>query len=263
MSLKYTILKIKLRKLKTLDGYVDYISMLDLNNKPDLTLGDESKLKIPDYDNLFTYLDEYDDIKEKYSLDKVFKGNTDFERALSLMHWLTDNTYYNGNQLLFHKWLPDNTLKILNFAYGKPFKYAINCRYKAVVLTDLLIAYGIKAVPIALCDANNDGNHLMVQAFLSDEQKWVLLDPSFNTYFTDESGNALDVFSLRDCFLLKNNPIICDYNFNGTTKAFDVYKELFVKSVMTNISTWHDNTDLLRNSKRFSERKLFDCKVPH
>lgn len=263
LLLKSAVLKFKHRKLKTLDGYVSHIAKLDISKDITLTIGDESELKEPDYDNLYTYLSEYDEIKEKYSLNKVVNGDSDFERALSLMQWLTDNTYYNGNQLLFHKWLPDITLKILKFSYGKPFEYAINCRYKAVVLTDLLIAYGIKAVPVALLDADNDGNHIMVHAFLSDEQKWVLLDPSFNTYFTDEAGNVLNVFELRDRYLNMQEPIICGYNFNGTTKAIDVYKVLFIKSCMANISTWHDNTDSFRNSRNFSKRKLFDCKVPH
>lgn len=262
MFLKTAFLKIKLRKLKTLEGYVDYVAGLDISKEAPLIVGDESKLKEPDKDNLFTYLDEYDAIKDKYSLKSVVKGSTDFERTLSLMQWLTDNTYYSGQQILFNKPLADDALAILDFSFRKPFSHAINCRYKAIAFSDLLIASGIKAVPIALLDSKNDGNHLMVQAFLSDEQKWVLLDPSFNTYFTDKDANVLDVFELRELFLSGQDPIICGYNFNGTTKGMDVYKLLFVKSVMTNLSTWHDNTNLNRKSAKFSERKTFDCKIP-
>lgn len=262
MSLKLAVLKIKLRKLKTLEGYIDYIANQDLSKVPDLSIGDDSSLQTPDYDKLFTYLEEYDQIKAKYALDSIIKGDSDFERALSLMQWLTDNTYYSGHQVLFHKGLFDDTLDILNFSYGKSFEFAINCRYKAIALADLLIAYGIKAMPIAMIDANRDGNHLTVQVFLDDEQKWVLLDPSFNTYFKDENGNILDAFSLRDYFLSGHDPVICGYNFNGTAQCIDIYKELFVKSVMTNLTTWHDNTDANRKSKKFSQRKSFDCKIP-
>lgn len=262
MSLKWAIKKYKLRKLKTQEGYIDFVRNQDLSKTPELSIGETDKLKEPDYDNLFLYLDEYDIIKEKYSLDNVVKGNSDFEKALSLMQWLTDNTYYNGHQCLFHKILPDDTLAILDFSYGKPFEYAINCRYKAIVLADLLIAYGIKAIPIAMIDKNIDGNHLTVQVYLSDEKKWVLLDPSFNTYFVDSDNNVLDVFELRNLFLAGKEPIIKGYNFNGTTECMDVYKELFVKSDLTNLSTWKDNSLSGRKARKFKDMKAFDCKLP-
>jgi len=260
--LKWRIQGIKFRKLKTLDGYIDYIKNQDYSKSDALSIGDTTALEEPDYNNMFIYLDEYDEIKKKYSLDSVIKGNTDFERALSLMQWLTDNTYYNGSQCLFYKLLCDDTLEILDFSYKKGFTGAINCRYKAIVLADLLIAYGIQAYPIVMLDAKKDGNHLTVQVYLSDEKKWVLLDPSFNTYFTDSDNDVLDVLKLRDCFLAGKEPIIVGYNFNGTAEGMDVYKEMFIKPCLTNLRTWKDNSLSGRKTKRIKDRKAFECKLP-
>ncbi|MFR5875710.1 MAG: transglutaminase domain-containing protein [Eubacterium sp.] len=261
-GLYWAVKRFKQRKLKTLDGYTAYLKKWDLSKVPPLSVGKTDDLKDADYNNLFSYLEKYDIIKEKYSLDNVIKGDNDFEKALSLMQWLTDSTYYSGAQCLFHKLLPDDTLAILDFSYKKSFKYAINCRYKAIALTDLLIAYGIKAYPVAMIDANKDGNHLTVQIYLSDDRKWVLFDPSFNTYFTDNENNVLDVFELRDYFLEGKEPIVHGYNFNGTTECIDIYKKVFIKSDLTNLRTWHDNSNSGRKERNFDKRKAFDCKLP-
>ncbi len=258
----WPIQRIKKRKLKTREGYIEYLKKWDISKAPPLTVGNTDGLKDADYDKLFTYLNEYDLLKEKYSLETVIKGDTDFEKALSLMQWLTDSTWYSGEQHLFHPLLQDDTLSILDFGYKKSFYYAINCRYKAIALSDILMAFGIKAYPVSMVDADQDGNHLTVHAYLNDEKKWVLLDPSFNTYFTDSDGNVLNVLELRQYFLDGKEPVIHGYNFNGTTEGITPYKEVFLKSDLTNLSTWHDNTNDCRKTKNFNKRKQFDCKLP-
>lgn len=201
----------------------------------------------------------YDIIKEKYALCDVVKGDTDFEKALSLMHWLTQSTYYNGHQALFHKLLPDDTLAILGFSYNKPFYYAINCRYKAIVLTDILIAFGIKAYPVGL----NNGDHIVVHLYLREEKKWVLFDPSFNTYFTDsDNNNILNAFEMRDCIINGKEIMMHGYNFNGTTECLDVYKKVFIESNLYNFCTWNDNSNSGRTSGAIKKRKSFDYALP-
>lgn len=263
MFLSPVINRIKFRKLKTLDGYVNYLKNSDLSKSSPLCIENEENLKNTDYENLFSYLDEYYLLKEKYSLNKVIKGNSDFQRALSIMQWLTDSTYYNGYQVVFSKMLPDDALSILDFAYKKPFKYAINCRFKAIVLTDLLISLGFKAYPVAMFDSAKNANHFTVHVYLNDAQKWVLLDPSFNTYFTDDYGKVLNAFELRNIFLNGKEPIINGYNFNRTKECLDVYKEIFIKSCLSNLYTWYDNSNNGRQkTKTFKNKKQFDCKLP-
>lgn len=263
MSLYWIVQKLKYRKLKTLDGYTEYLNNYDLSKVPPLSAGKTNNLKDADYNNLFSYLDEYDVLLEKYSLYDVIKGSDDFEKVLSLMQWLTDSTYYNGHQCLFYGLLPDDTLSILDFSYKKSFRHAINCRYKAIALTDILIASGYKAYPLAMLDANKDGNHLTVQVYLNDEKKWIMLDPSFNTYFTDDNNCILNAYEVRNLFLKGDEPIIHNYNFNGTKECFGIYKKVFIKSDLTNLSTWHDNSNSGRQkTKDFNKRKQFDCKLP-
>lgn len=252
---------IKFKKYQSIDKYVNFVRNTNISNIPQLKIGDTKDLKETDYDNLFSFIDDYKKINEKYSLDKYANGVTDFEKTISLMKWLTNSTYYFGLQ---YKLISDNTLDILEFAYKKSFKNAINCRYKAIAFTDILLSCGLKAYPIALIgdkNSKNYGCHLVVHVFLRDINKWVVFDPSFNTYFTDIDNNALDVFELRRVFLNGEEPIIHGYDFNGTQECIDVYKQ-FIKSCLTNITTWHDNSINNRNGKNLNKRKQFDCKLP-
>lgn len=253
---------IKFKKYQSVDKYIEVIKNTDTTKFPPLSVGDIKDLKETDYNNLFSYIDDYKIIKEKYCLDNYTKGQADFEKALSLMQWLTDSTYYFGMQ---YKLISDNTLDILEYAYKKPFKNAINCRCKAIAFADILLACGIKAYPVALIgDKNYEGFgcHLVVHAYLSDKDKWVIFDPSFNTYFTDFDNNSLNAFELRKLFLDGKEPVIHGYNFNGTQECMEIYKEVFIKSCLTNITTWHDNSVNNRNGKNLNKRKSFDYKLP-
>ena len=199
------LLWLKLKKYSKLENYIAFVQSTDLSKVPPLSRGDTDGLKRPDVPGLFTYLPVYDALRQKYALDTAVRGNTDFERALSVMQWLTDNTWYSGAQ--YHL-LRDDPLQILDYAYRKPFKNAINCRFKAIVLSDLLQAFGIPAYPIAMLDANKNGNHLTVHVYLKEKKQWALFDPSFNTYFTGEDGVLFNAVTLRECFLSGSRPVI-------------------------------------------------------
>lgn len=259
--IKTMCLKYKLRKVRTLDDYINFVEKTDLSKIPELTACtdksfDGSELKATSLDNMFTHLNSFDKLVEKYNLNSIADCDNDFENVIKLMGWFNDNTYYSGAQ---YKFLHDDTLEIFDFSFGKGFKNAINCRYKAIAFSDILVAVGIKAFPICLIDGNFDGCHLMCEVYLREQNKWIVVDPSFNAYFTDENGNVLDAFELRDYFLCGKAPEIIGYNFNGTDRCKDVYIKAFVKVCLSNISTWHDNSDKDRHNRK---RKDFDYKVP-
>jgi len=89
----------------------------------------------------------HDKLSDAYQLHAVAgKGNT-FERALRLMDWLAAHTWYCGMRIYC---LPDNGLKTLRYAFDKPFRRAINCRHKAIALSDCLMAVGIAAIPVCI-----------------------------------------------------------------------------------------------------------------
>ena len=189
---------------------------------------------------------EKDELLAKhYDLVQVAgEGNT-FSKAENIMNWLTNNTMYCGWQVAP---MVDDTDTILQFALKNDFKHAINCRYKAILLSDMLISIGITAMPLVLLGSfEHRGDkcldcHFVVHVYLEDESKWVVFDPSFNTCFTDDNNQLLDIIQLRSVFAQGQSPIVKGYNFNGDTKScMEVYKKYFIKGCLEYILTWRNN----------------------
>ena len=73
-----------------------------------------------------------------YCFDEIAGNGTDIQKTLRLMQWLTDHTFYSGMSTQFIK---DRTSDILQTCVNKSFKYAINCRFKAIALTKIMVLF--------------------------------------------------------------------------------------------------------------------------
>lgn len=194
-----------------------------------------------------------------FCFDAVADNGTDFQKTLRLMQWLTDHTYYSGMSTQI---LNDKTSEILKVSVDKGFKYAINCRFKAIALTDMLLSIGIRAVPLLLLGITPTykrkptyPNHFMVHVYLKNERRWLLADPSFNVHFTHK-GNLLDIIELSELLSHNVSPDLIGYNLNGSaTDNLELYKELFLKSCIEFIFTW--------DSGKRSHDKLNGCQFDY
>lgn len=255
--LKRNIFKFKMKN-KAVTSIEEYEKTFETENYTPLSISANDKFAVKDYnvDNLFKYSEEYDIIKTSYDFP-YNKKLTDIENALNIMDYLTKHTHYCGASLNV---LPDNTLDILNYSFDKEFADALNCRFKAIALTDILIAYGIKALPICLRSEEN-GVHFVVSVYSKEEKRFIMLDPSFNCCFVNDNNTALSVFELRNC-LIKNKPVqVINFTFINPEKHKDFYFSAFISDCISNISTWETNI----KSKKVN-RKIcaidFNTKVP-
>ncbi len=82
-----------------------------------------------------------------------------------------------------------------------------------------------------------------------------MFDPSFRTYFLDETGRPLDIFELRERIYGGKNAPVPGYDLNGSDGLQDIYIQSFVKPALTNITTWSDNSMDRRNGKSLQTRK--------
>ena len=116
---------------KSWETYLQYVKNIEhYQGIALLAVGDTSSLAPVTYENLFVYIPTYEELVQTYEVLPCQNDLTAFQKALSIMNWLTKNTYYNGMQ---DKALPDDSLQILSFSVGKGFQNAINCRCKAIV----------------------------------------------------------------------------------------------------------------------------------
>ncbi|MBQ3007328.1 MAG: hypothetical protein IJD78_07190 [Clostridia bacterium] len=253
-------------KCRTSERYIKFVSNMNtekLLRKEPTCVNDKAygskELCVTDTESITARNPMHDELEKKYSLSKIASGTTEFERTVNLLKWLTDNTFYCGMQ---HKQVTDNGLDILDFSFGKSFENAINCRAKAIVFADCLVAVGIKAYPIMLLSLKFRNCHLICRVYLKELDKWCAFDPSFGCYFTDENGSLLDVFEVRDMLIRGKEPAVCGYNFNGTTECFDAYMDGFLRVCISNISTWDDNSLNRRDKIDMGDKKKFCCAVP-
>lgn len=248
------------------DKYIEFVKDTDTNQilkdepvfEKDKSFKDK-ELTETDFSSILSRNEMHDKLLAEYSLDRIAVGKTDFERILNVLKWLTDNTFYNGMQVVP---LTDNSLDILKFSFGKSFKNAVNCRLKAIAFADCLVAVGIKAYPVCMTSSKFNYCHFTCQAYISQTDKWCVFDPSFGCYFTDRDGNPIDIFEMRNIFIEGNQPTVCGYNFNGTTECFEVYIKSFLNACVSNLSTWQDNSSDRRTGRKWKHKKKFQARIP-
>jgi len=193
----------------------------------------------------FTCLPVHEKLLKAYKLDEIAGQGATFTRALRLMGWLSAHTWYNGMSIWDAR-LPDDGLKILRYACDKPFLRCINCRHKAIALADCLRAVGMAAMPVGFCNYTYrpgeenvipTPNHLAVHLWLPEESRWVMLDPSFNSYASDEKGRALNLIEIQKLHRLGGELHVAQYDFNGTQDFREEYLNGFVLGSLLEIVT--------------------------
>ncbi|MBO5066115.1 MAG: transglutaminase domain-containing protein [Clostridia bacterium] len=248
------------------EKYAEYVSEMDYEEallKEPVCIKDmaseDTELTETELDKIIKSYDFHTQLNEKYNLSDIATADNDFDKAVQILEWLTEHTYYSGMQM---KMLNDDTLEILEYSFDKPFNRAINCRYRAIAFADCLVAVGIKAFPVAMVSSEFTGSHFTCLVYISEEDKWCSFDPSFGCWFTDEEGELLDIFEIRELFLENKEPVVKGYSFNGKQENFDVYMNSFLKFCISNLSTWADNSTDRRSENTFSGRKQFSSAIP-
>lgn len=220
---------------------------------------EDKKLTETELGKIIQPYDFHTQLNEKYYLSDIATADGDFDKTVQILEWLTQHTFYSGMQM---RLLKDDTLNILDYSFDKPFIRAINCRYRAIAFADCLVAVGIKAFPVCMVSSGFSASHFTCLVYISEIDKWCSFDPSFGCWFTDNEGNLLNVFEIRELFLDDKEPIVKGYSFNGEQENFDVYMNCFMKLCISNLSTWDDNSADRRSEKNFSGRKQFNSVIP-
>jgi len=200
----------------------------------------------------FTRLPVHDALLKAYKLDEIAGQGTVFERSLRIMDWLCAHTYYSGMNLLsgllfsrsLFKGTWANSLRVLRFAYDRPFRRSLNCGHKAVILADCLMAAGIAAMPLTFMNyiyrpeeekAEHMPNHTAVHVWLPKERRWVMLDPSMNSYVADNVGRALDLVEIQRRHRQGEELRVAQYHLNGTQDFREEYLDSFVLGCLLDI----------------------------
>lgn len=226
-----------LRAVNTPEAYTRFLVSEQKKYQPlPLCIVDKFARHQTNASDLFCSLDEHRTIRGLYHFP-YSADNTDIENAIAIMNHLSEHTFYSGCSSCL---LPDSTIEILEYSYGRDFSHSLNCRLKAIALTDILISYGIKALPICML-SEAGGCHFVVHVYLQETNDFFVCDPSFNCYFTDEDNLPLSIFEMRHRFIENKAVYAVGYTFLGGEEFRDLYLSMFVRDCLSNISTWQTN----------------------
>lgn len=179
----------------------------------------------------FTYLDAEDKelkkLRKNFKLDSIAGEGNDISKLLNIMHWV--------HNLIRHDGSSDNpTLKnatdLIKICESK--KRGVNCRMMAIILNECFLSMGYKSrmvtcmpKPLAFDDC-----HVINTVFLENEKRWIWLDPTFEAYVMDETGQLLGIQEVRER-LINNKPLILNSNANWNNKDSQT-KEYYLEIYM-------------------------------
>jgi hypothetical protein len=99
----------------------------------------------------------------------------------------------------------DNTDWFATINKAKEEGYSLNCRYKASLFVQLMLAHGFRARWV-LClpdDSICKGRHCVCEVFVISLNKWVVVDVAYNLVYFNKKGVLLNLIEMRN--LIINN----------------------------------------------------------
>lgn len=140
----------------------------------------------------------FEELRNKYSLVKIAEKGSDFMRAKRLLHYLaprlTHSSWYDNH-------IECNALRLLEYSLDNP-EHGINCLNKSKILVECCLALGIFArrVRILPYSPYDFDNHVVAEIYDRALEKWIMLDPTTDGYFIDETKTPLSLPEMRSKF---------------------------------------------------------------
>jgi len=181
------------------------------------------------------------ELKEKYDLETIAGPGDTQDRAIKLLDWLCSGTQHKGD---YDNHVEMNALALLEYTFNQGREKGVNCFNLSIILSEMYLSVGIQARALFLMPQNPEDmdNHVVVMVWIPEKDKWIMLDPSFNAYFSDTEGNILSPAEIRkqlaELKRFVNGKTLClnpdakiDYNYYVRYMAKDMfYFHSFVKT---------------------------------
>lgn len=141
---------------------------------------------------------EFEELRNKYDLIKVAGKGSDFMRAKRLLHYLaprlTHSSWYDNH-------IECNALRLLEYSLNNP-EQGINCLNKSKILVECCMALGIYARRVIIMPFSpyDFDNHVVAEIYDRTLQKWIVLDPTTDGYFIDDTKTPLSLLEMRSKF---------------------------------------------------------------
>lgn len=181
----------------------------------------------------FTYMDSSDadlrTLREEYNLDAIAGDGDELSRIMNLMFWVNENLEHDGSS---ENPYPPNAANIIETCMDED--RGVNCRMLATVLNDFYLSMGFKSrfVTCEPYEYDFDDCHVINIVYSTQFDKWIMIDPSFAGYFTDENDNFLDLFEVREKLINDDILVFSSHlNHNGGRYTEQTYRTYLSKNL--------------------------------
>jgi len=167
-------------------------------------------VKSPEYpvDVNFQYAAPTDEnlkkLRDTYDLETIAGRGSETDRIISLTSWVYQLTGHANNPQIPQEL---NALNLIHLAIDEHM--LINCFMKTVILNEVFLAMGFPSRWTHLLPHSHeeDESHFITSVYSPTLGKWILMDPDFGVYVTDEKGNILGVAEIRSR-LIASEPLV-------------------------------------------------------
>lgn len=168
-------------------------------------------------------------LRDTYDLETIAGRGSEIDRIIYLMAWVFRLAGHANEPEI----PPDlNALNLIPLAKDKHM--LINCFMKTVILNEVYLAMGFPSRWTHLLphSREEDESHFITSVYSHTLGKWLLMDPDFGTYVTDEEGNILGVAEVRSRLISGQSLKVKDVDTgrSGLTKRWENFAD-FVRGV--------------------------------
>jgi hypothetical protein len=129
-----------------------------------------------------------------YDLDAVAGDGPETERLINLLRWVYQLTGHANEPEI-----PEvrNALTLIPLARDRHMM--MNCYLKTVILNEVCLAMGFESRQTHLWPAEKEDeeSHYITSVYSRTIGRWILMDPDFGVYVTDEQGAVMGVAEIR------------------------------------------------------------------
>ena len=166
--------------------------------------------KLPGYrvDVIFQYAAPTDDdltrLRDTYDLETIAGQGSETDRIINLTRWVFQLTGHANNPRIPKEL---NAFSLIHIAQVE--KMQINCSMKTIILNEVFLAVGVSSRQTHLLphSREEDESHFITSVYSRTLGKWILMDPDFGVYVTDEKGNILGISEIRSR-LIAGEPLV-------------------------------------------------------
>lgn len=172
---------------------------------------------IPRYEYQSNQALELINLLNKYNLDFVAGKGNEISRIINLMSWVHHIVRHDGNSLNPSDRHADAIIELC-----KKENRGVNCRLMATILNEVYLATGFHSHFVTCLPKNKKDPdcHVINLVFSKDLNKWIWMDPTFETWVKDDTDNFLGIEEVRER-LIKGLPVNASPSINWNGKLND------------------------------------------